>query len=56
MLLCVIFLGISATKLLDRIIHQCVCKDRTGHVKVLDFKSSRQMANKYYMVLSVKVK
>ena len=31
--------SISLTKLWDMIFHQCVCKGRTGHAKVLDSKS-----------------
>jgi len=37
--LCASFFLISVTKLRDMIFHQCVCKGRTGHAKILDSKS-----------------
>jgi hypothetical protein len=52
-LLCVSFIGISVTKLTNRIIRQCVCKGRMGRSSVLDSKSSWLTKNNLDMVLPV---
>ena len=50
------FSRISATKLSDMIFHRCMCKDRMGDGKVVDFQSSWYMTNKLDIFLPVTVK
>jgi len=47
---------ILVTKFWDIVICLCMCKGRTGHVKVLDSKYCRQTTSKVEIIIPVTVK
>jgi len=55
-LLCVSLFLISVTKLWDMIFRLCMCKGRTHHLKVLEFKSGTKTADRFDFYLQVTVK